>query len=221
MPNLRSWIEDYRRWGVSRTLHKRFMLAIRPHLVLCRVHSRPLSSQPPKPPPTGFEARIVREGELMAASADEQLGLSADFVRSALARGDVCIGAFHDGRMVSYVWRSFTCAPHTDGLWVRFRKPFRYGYKAFTLPEFRGRHLQDPLARLLDAYCIERGFAFSIGFVETHNYPSIASDERRGSRLLGWVGYLKLFGRTVTFRSPGAARCGFGFFVAADAGVSV
>lgn len=218
MPSLNDWQADYRRWGLARTLYKRVMLGLRPWLVLCEVHSRPLSYDPPPSPPEGFEVRVATEAELLAAVDNPELGLSEAFVRSAFERGDMCVATFQGDRIVAQLWRSFTCAPHNDGLWVRFRKPHRYGYKAYTAPEFRGRHLQDPMSSYLDRYSIDRGYTHTIGFVETHNYPSLASDKRRGHRCLGYVGYVKLFGRVFPFSSRGARAVGFGFVPADSEG---
>ena len=67
-------------------------------------------------------------------------------VDASLDRGNICAAAFDRDRMVAYVWRSFSTAPHTDGLWVTFERPYRYGYKAFTAPAYRGQHLQDALS---------------------------------------------------------------------------
>ena len=139
------------------------------------------------------------------------MGLQPSDVEAALSRGDICAAAFRNDRMVAYTWRSFSTAPHVDGLWVEFERPYRYGYKMFTHPDCRGQHLQEAIGGLTDAMCIERGYTRSISFVETHNYPSVATDLRRGNRRVGWAGYLKLFGWVFPFRSPGARRHTFRF----------
>ena len=140
-------------------------------------------------------------------------------IDAALRRGDLCVAAFdhsHDPasdheRLVSYTWRSFTTAPHVDGLWVTFERPHRYGYKGFTHPDYRGRHLQDLVTYETDALCIERGFRYGLTIIETHNFASIASNRRRGGRVVGWAGYFKLLGHVLPFRSRGARRHTFRF----------
>lgn len=111
----------------------------------------------------------------------------------------------------SYTWRSFTTAPHVDGLWVAFERPVRYGYKAFTHPDYRGRHLQDLVSYHTDALSLDRGFRDALSIIEAHNFASIASDKRRGNRIVGWAGYIKAFGPVFPFRSPGARRYTFRF----------
>lgn len=132
-------------------------------------------------------------------------------VEAALTRGDLCAAAFDGERIVAYTWRAFHTAPHAHDLCLRFRTPYRYGYKAFTLPACRGMHLQTFLAPVTDAICIERGRDHGIGFIETHNFPSITMSRRNGHRHAGYIGYLRVFGRPLCFRSPAAVRLGFGF----------
>ena len=45
-------------------------------------------------------------------------------------------------RMVAFGWFSFGDAMVDDRVWVHIEPPCRYGYKTFTRPEYRGRHLQ-------------------------------------------------------------------------------
>lgn len=162
--------------------------------------------------PPGLVVRLAEQMDLERALSDPALGLGRESVLSAVARGDLCVATFEGDRMVAYVWRSFTTAPHRHGLWVHFEKGYRYGYRAFTLPAYRGRHLMDPMSHFLDEYCLNRGITHTISFAESHNYASIASDRRRGSTRVGWVGYLRLFGQVYPFRTAGARRRGFGFF---------
>lgn len=82
---------------------------------------------------------------------------------------------------------------------------------SFTHPHFRGRHLQDLVAYEIDALCINRGYPYALAIIETHNFASIASNRRRGGRVVGWAGYVKLFGRVFPFRSRGAPRHTFRF----------
>jgi len=95
--------------------------------------------------------------------------LTREFVEKALARGDVACGAMHRDRLVSYMWRTSTIAPHENGLWVRTRPPYHYGYKGFTHPEYRGQHINTAVSFASDAYFLERGFTHMVGFVDLRN----------------------------------------------------
>ena len=112
--------------------------------------------------------------------------------------------------MVAYVWRSYSGAPHQDGLWVAFDKPYRYGYKAYTLPDYRGRHLLDNT--LTDPICLSRGYTHGVSFVETHNYSSHINNQRIGNQPVGFAGYIKLAGHSYPFRTPAVKKIGFRFY---------
>jgi len=212
MPDLEQWQSDIDRWGAVRFVHIRVMHLIKPWLTLCRIHVRTLSASARVPDlPPGYAVRIATADDLLEAARDPVMDLRPASINAALERGDFCAAAFDRDRMVAYVWRSFSTAPHVDGLWVTFERPYRYGYKAFTRAEYRGMHLQDALSFLTEAPCIERGYPLAVAFVETHNYPSIAQDVRRGNRVVGWAGYFNLFGRVYPFRTPGARKHTFQF----------
>jgi hypothetical protein len=212
MPDLEQWRSDISRWGALRFAHIRVMSFLRHWLTVCRIHVRPLNASARVPTlPPGYTVRIVTVEDLLEAARDPIMDLRPASIHAALERGDFCASAFDGDRMIAYVWRSFTTAPHVDGLWVTFERPYRYGYKAFTRAEYRGMHLQDALSYLTEPPCIERGYPMAIAFVETHNYSSITQDVRRGNRVVGWAGYLKLFDRVYPFHTPGARKHTFRF----------
>jgi hypothetical protein len=202
------WREDVDRWGLWPTLYMRVMNRIRHWLIVSRVQLRvqDIGLSDTTAQQQGCEVRLATRDELLAAACSTDFGLVPADVDAALARGDICAAAFDDGRIVSYVWRSFSSAKYGDDLWIEISKPYRYGYKAYTAPEYRGRHLQNSVALFTDHLCAERGYTHSLSLIETHNYPSLQSEARRHSQLVGWVGYFRLFGRTFPFRSPGAQR---------------
>lgn len=212
MTDIEQWKADLARWGWRRTAHKAVMQRLKPWLTLCRVHVRKHDDAPVPELPEGMSARIASEDELMAAAARPEMGFDPQQIRAALDRGDLCGAVFDGERMVSYVWRSFSTAPHLPHLWVAVEKPYRYGYKGFTHPDYRGRRLLDAATRVTERVCLERGFTHGVGFIETHNYASVVSDLRRGNRCVGWAGYLTVFGRTWPFRTPGVRASSFRFY---------
>jgi hypothetical protein len=139
--------------------------------------------------------------------------LEPDFIHAAFEKGDLCIALFQGSRLLAYYWRGMGQTQHLDGLWVEFDAKYCYSYKAFTHPDFRRSGLQYTVSMWADPLLLERGYGHSIGFVETHNFPSVMASARRGSVRAGYAGYLRLFGRHYPFRSPGARRRGFRFFV--------
>src|SRR5262245_47582106 len=104
------------------------------------VKARPLRTQSPVPR-RDIEFRELSMAECLRASSDPALDLSAEVVRDAAVRGDVCVGAFDSGRLVAYSWFASETAAVFDGVWIGFDGPAMYIYKAFVLPDARGRHI--------------------------------------------------------------------------------
>jgi hypothetical protein len=181
-------------------------------LFLCRAYLRPLENDRVDVAPVGsISFRIASRDDLLEACKDPVLDLPPGPTLAALERGDLCVAAFANDKLVAYTWRAFKVTPHGRDIIVTFDPPCRYAYKSLTLPAYRGLHLQSAMSRLTDALCISRGYTLGISFIETHNYASIASSRRTGNRHIGYIGYLRVFDRVIPFRTPGAARYGFGF----------
>jgi GNAT superfamily N-acetyltransferase len=203
------------RWGPGKPLLAAVMRLFCPWLMLCRVQTR--ANQPLQGDlelPQDIEVRLANRAELLRGAAEVPEQLSPEFIDAALARGDICVAAFAEGSIVSLQWASFTTAAVTDRLWVRFRAPYRYGYRGYTRPTCRGRRIAKAVMRCCDALCLERGYSHTIVYAEVHNYASLANLARLGNRSIGFAGYLRCFGHYLPFRSPGVKAQGFRFYVA-------
>ncbi len=210
--------DDLRRWGLLRSLYRRLMRRVAPFLHVSFALTHPLGRNEVRETHAGCSLRVATREELLRAASNPALQMTPAFVDEALSRGDICTAAFDGDDIVAYVWRAFVATRHKADVWVTFEAPYRYGYKALTLPAWRGRHLPERLVPVDDRLCIGRGCTDSIGFIETHNYASLASSKRLGERKIGVIGYLRIAGRVFPFRSPGARRAGFGFTQRPDAG---
>ena len=67
---------------------------------------RPLEAAKP-PPPQCIGFRVLSAEELLAACADPALDLAEGSVRAAIARGEVCVGAFDRGTLAGYAWFAY------------------------------------------------------------------------------------------------------------------
>jgi hypothetical protein len=195
----------------AKRAYRRIMASLQPWLFVSVIYARDCRGEKTKTPPNGFTARFVEMDEVLEYCSNPAFELSTRSVKSAFARGDVCTGMFHKDELVAYMWRSTSLAPHTGNINVETHKPYRYGYKALTLREYRGKHIPEFLAPVSGRYYIERGYPYSIGFVETHNFASRRSELRRGSYEVGHAGYITLFSRVYTFRTKGVRETGFRF----------
>jgi len=161
--------------------------------------------------------RVFEQGDLEEfldfAQSDARLDLDETFVRSAFAKGDACAAVFSDGRLVSYDWMAFTPTHDARGVHVQFGPRYRYSYKAFTLPDFRGRHATRAFKPLSDDYCVQRGRDSTIAFIAVDNRSSIRLAVGLGNRRIGLAGYLKLGPVFIPFRTSGARAEGFRFFL--------
>lgn len=206
-------LEGVQRWGWLRVLHQRLMRTLGPrfrmHWAMVRQLQRP--SPADVVVPQGFALRVPTVEELEKAARNPDLQLSRKFLRSACARNDLCVAAFKGDSLVAYTWRAHQTCPHASGIWVEFPLPYRYGYKALTLPECRGVHLQSALARFSDELSLARGATLGLSFIECHNYSSLALAKRMGGRPFGISGWVRIFGRTWTFRSAALRSSGIGF----------
>jgi hypothetical protein len=207
--------KDVERWGWKRALLIRLASALRRYagVHVYRINVRPLVRRPPgEYLPEGVSVRLATREVLLEASEDPELDLSPEFVRDALARGDVPFGAFEGERLVAYLWRTYTAAPDKAGLWARVGPPYVYAYKAFTRASHRGKRIHGAITFLADAYLLDRGFAFEVGYTEPTNYSAIRAAELLGRRKIGYAGYAKWFGRIVPFRTPAVREIGAELF---------
>lgn len=210
-----NFFADVRRWSWKRAVLIRVISMLRRYagLHIYRINVRPLVRPSAEPRlPSGITVRIVPPEDLLKAADDPELDLSLDFVRDALARGDMAFGAFEEDRLVGYTWRTFTAAPDRDGLWVRVSHPYQYSYKAFTRPSHRRKRIHVAITFFADAYLLERGYAFEVGYMEPSNFASIGVAGFLGRRRIGYAGYVSWFGRRIPFRTPAVRKIGAELF---------
>jgi ribosomal protein S18 acetylase RimI-like enzyme len=211
-----------KRWGLCKALWAGVAGRLRPWFMLCQVQVRANQSIcDAEVSSDDIQVRLASEPELFAAVIDLPKQLDADFLQSALSRGDLCAAAFDGGHMVGFQWASFTTAQINEQLAVEFPSSHRYGYKGFVHPDYRGRRIAWRVMRYLDSECLLRGYEQTMVYVETHNYASLANLERLGNRCIGYAGYLSLGRRCHPFATKGARRHGFSFYLRAAQGAEL
>ena len=160
----------------------------------------------------GVDCRLLKEREVVALCADPTLDLGPAKVQAAYARGDLCVGAFHDGRFAGYCWFALSPLPHMDGAWLEFPDHVVYTYKSYVRPAFRGRGIAPAMYRFADALFLQQGRTHAVLCVESHNQPSIAAAQRSGFADAGFAAYVG-GGRLRAWRSRAAAGYGLRFFI--------
>jgi hypothetical protein len=212
-------LSDVERWGFWAAAQSALMARLRKWLGLrlYGVYTRELGGSISELSPLlpGYTHRIFEAAdapELQALALDSRLELSEDLMRGAFAKADACDAVMCFGKLVSYSWMAFTPTHDAEGVFVDFGPRYRYLYKAFTLPEFRGRHAIRQFKVDSDHYCIQRGRVSTIAFIAVDNRPSIRYSLGMGNRRIGVAGYLKCGRVFVPFRTAGVKRAGFRFF---------
>jgi GNAT superfamily N-acetyltransferase len=208
--SFRALIDDASRMGWGRALLGRALLRLEClfRLSVYCVNVRALKDRSDVAPSTGITYRKLTAAELLAATDNIELDLAPEFISEAMERGDLAWGAFEHDQLVGYTWRAASQAPFMDGLWVRVPRPLQYGYKSYTRPSHRGRGIYPAVSRVADEQSIELGYPAMLDLVDIANIASHRAANKLGSRTSGYAGYVKLFGRRLTFRTPGARSIG-------------
>lgn len=215
LDNLR---EDARRHGTFKALQSLFwwILHSRLKVDVFKISLRPidngLQSDPSSHP--GYEVKVVDPETLREACRDPEMDISTELAEAAIANGDVITGAFKNGRLVSYVFATNLSAPHDDYFSVRVPPKMRYGYKGYTLPEHRGRHLMYSISHLRarNDIFIQRGCKQHMAFIGAWNLSSLRSNRRTSTnRLIGYAVNAYWGKRPVSFLTPRVKRTGFRF----------
>jgi GNAT superfamily N-acetyltransferase len=180
-------------------------------LNLYRVLARPLDPEP-RAAAAGMRLALLGETELLGHCRDAGLELPAASARASLARGDLCVGALENDRLLGYAWFAFGATPESDGVWIDLDRRATYSYRHFVRPEARGRRIAAMLVTAADAACMQRGVSRYVTLIYTHNRASIRASLRSGAGSVGYAACLRLFGRALSWRSPGARREGLRFF---------
>jgi len=161
---------------------------------------------PPQEHSRDFVFRSLTANEVLVAAHNPDLGLTQSFVKNAFSRGDICTGALLGETLVAYSWKTFSHAPLTKGLWIRIdQQPQFYGYKAFVLPEYRGRRLSTSVARANDTDLVRAGAQWGVSYIALSNLESRAVNLKTDSRVFrGYAGYWKIGSHYLCFRTKGA-----------------
>ena len=159
-----------------------------------------------------LDYRRLDTDEALRWTEDTELELDPEISRSALERGDILFGAFDGSRLISYIWRSVSCAPHSDEVWVRVARPYCYSYKSFARPDYRGQRIVPALILYSDQEMLKDGYTHRAGYVDVSNFASLAMAGPMGSEHIGHAGFLHWFGRCFSFRTKPVRDIGFEFF---------
>ncbi|HEX6266969.1 MAG TPA: hypothetical protein VFZ81_08725 [Burkholderiales bacterium] len=146
--------------------------------------------------------RVLGEEEVLAFAVDPALELDEQWVRSAFARGALCLGAVENGRLLGYTWLGFRDTPCAAGVWIALDASLRYAHRSFVRPGYRRQRIVQALRALAERPEQWRG-----------RRASVSVDEARpGASTLGYAACATIFGILIALRSPGLRRAGIRFY---------
>lgn len=180
-------------------------------LLIARVIAKKIEAPPIELNNPSLDVRAAKPEELRMALENAELDITPAFLESALAREDLCIGAFDEGQMVAYSWVAFNGAPHGADTQVVVPSPFVYIYKSFCLTSHRGRSVMRDVGWVRDRAALERGRTHVIGFIELANASSMRAYAKAGGKSIGLAGVIRLGTTPVTLRTRSVAAVGFRF----------
>lgn len=162
----------------------------------------PADQKPPVIPP-GYVVRLVTRADLLPF-VDSVEGLSAAFLEDAFSSNDECAASFHGEELVGFSFTKRDRAPVTDQIDVVVPPGFRYGYKAWTHPDHRKRHLSRMMSYVMRVEGNRPHEERGISYIETHNYRSLLRSHRNITDRaipMGYVGWFTFCGRQIPWNS--------------------
>lgn len=154
--------------------------------------------------PDMFEGGFLNRDTLLKLSEnDPELELHADFINSALSKGDRCYAIRKGDEVVSYGWYSREPTSISGDLLFSFDPAYVYMYKGYTKPEYRGFRLHGiGMSAALLAYEAE-GCAGIVSYVKRSNLASLRSVYRMGYKKIGSIVFIGRQHRIMWWRTPG------------------
>jgi hypothetical protein len=169
-----------------------------------------------------YRARFLSPSEVWRYAEDPCNDLPESFVRRALGAGDRCFAILHGETVANYSWYTKTINQFSATLRLDFDRHWVYQYRAFTLPDHRGRRLHAIGMTNALAACLEDGDRGLLICVDASNEASMTSCLRMGYRVFGTIYSIVparllgrrapkhgLLARDLVYHSPGCRRFKF------------
>ena len=162
--------------------------------------------EPITPPRSGLDVEVTELREEDAeVYLDFRRGAKLEDFEQRMRQGCRCYCARYEGRLVAATW-TLEGGGYVERLRreLRLRSDAVYLFDSYTLPQLRGRRLQDHLSVAILEDCRRRGFLTAVALIEPHNLSSVRSFERSGYRRTGTLARMRIgpwcrelsFGRT-------------------------
>jgi len=157
-----------------------------------------------------YQPLLLDEAALRRFAGDPANEMSREFIDEATARGDQCYAICDGERLAAYGWYAFGATPiGIPGVLLHYSPGYVYMYKGFTHTDYRGQRLHAiGMTRALRHY-LSKGYKGIVSYVESINFDSLKSCFRMGYSVFGTVYVVKVFGRYLSFSTPGCSKYEF------------
>ena len=217
---LKSFREDASRFGTLKAVQSLFWWSLHSRLRVdvYKIFLRPIEYSPniDIEAQSNYEIKLLDPQTLRDACKDPQLDISTELAETAIAHGDVVVGAFKNDRLVTYTFATSVSAPHDDYFSVQVPPKMRYGYKGYTLPEHRGQHLIHLVSHLPERnkVFIQRGCTHHLSFIGAWNLSSLQSSKRTTTnKRIGFAINAYWGNRPISLLTPRVKQSGFRFLL--------
>jgi hypothetical protein len=151
-------------------------------LEIGQVLSLDLASVTAPQPPLELKYRFLNRDDVLAASTNPGNELEASIAARLKSGRDFCFAAFHGDRLANYAWYAVeNIEPeHSFGASFSLPRDTVYMYKAFTVPEFRGKQIHGAALSRAAEHFRQCDATRMIAIVDFANVSSLRSHAKLG-----------------------------------------
>ena len=153
-----------------------------------------------------MEGKLLKAIDMQSFAENSIYEISPAFLERALTNNDVCYVVMLNDQLINYSWFSSKPTHMFGQYYIDYDSQYKFGYKAFTLIDFRGRKLNRLGTTNSANKIIEDGYKGLIVHIDAHNYSSIRSIRTMGGKYIGAMGVCRLGSRYLSIRSTGCRR---------------
>ena len=163
-------------------LMKVFRIGIYPFYIL-REGLSPAAADVLNNAPDGFEIRVATPGDMPQLLGFPDRNESLEKLQERLARGDLCLVAWSNGKVVGFTW---ACTDRFLNQLYRFefREDEAYLYDAYTSTECRGRGLAGYLRCRMYEVLAEKGRRNLFSISDRFNKPALRFKLKLGAQIV-------------------------------------
>ena len=156
--------------------------------------------------PPQMEGKLLKAKQMKAFSEDPINEISHAFYKRASANNDVCHVVTRNNQLINYAWLSSKPTHMFGQYYIEFDNQYKFGYKAFTLIDFRGRKLNGIGTTNSTYSVIENGYKGMIVHIDAHNFSSLKSARSMGFKYVGAMAVFRYGVKYFSIRSIGCRR---------------